>query len=114
MDSIFVLEGPRKISKASFGSHHGYTEILAAITEVRCFVNDLKFSNSTNSLAKPLFQVLAHHCSWFTDVFDRMNKDSAEVRWRQLSESDAPETAPLPDVLEQRCVNWGKGALFVL
>ena len=49
-----------------------------------------------------LYQVLAHHCSWFSDVFDRMNKDSAEVKWRQLSECDSPETAPLPDVLDQR------------
>merc|ERR1719403_6874 len=31
-----------------------------------------------------------------------MNKDSAEVKWRQLSECDSPESAPLPDVLDQR------------
>eukprot|EP00116_Pleurobrachia_bachei_P005635 sb/3465897/ len=47
-------------------------------------------------------QVLAHHCPWFTDVFDRMNKDAAEVRWRQLCECDNPESLPLPDVLDQR------------
>lgn len=50
---------------------------------------------------------MAHHCSWFGDVFDRMNKDSAEVKWRQLSECETPETAPLPDVLDQRCFPTG-------
>lgn len=47
-------------------------------------------------------QVLAHHCSWFTDVFDRVNKDSAEVKWRNICECDNPETAPLPDILDSR------------
>ena len=38
--------------------------------------------------------------NWFSDVFDRMSKDGRETQWRSLCETEAPETAQLPDKLD--------------
>ena len=34
------------------------------------------------------------------EMFDRMPKDGRETQWRNLCESDTPETVPLPDKMD--------------
>ncbi|KAK6187606.1 hypothetical protein SNE40_005595 [Patella caerulea] len=46
-------------------------------------------------------QVLATHFEWFQEMFDRMPKDGRETQWRNLCESDNPETIPLPDKMDE-------------
>ncbi|ESO89151.1 hypothetical protein LOTGIDRAFT_229063 [Lottia gigantea] len=46
-------------------------------------------------------QVLASHFDWFQEMFDRMPKDGRETQWRNLCESDNPETVPLPDKMDE-------------
>ncbi|KAK3577475.1 hypothetical protein CHS0354_032326 [Potamilus streckersoni] len=45
-------------------------------------------------------QVLATHFEWFQEMFDRMPRDGRETQWRNLCESDSPETVPLPDKMD--------------
>ncbi|XP_035829673.1 dynein heavy chain 5, axonemal isoform X2 [Aplysia californica] len=45
-------------------------------------------------------QVLASHFEWFKDMFDRMPKDGRETQWRNLCESELPESVPLPDKMD--------------
>ncbi|KAL4232681.1 hypothetical protein ACF0H5_007369 [Mactra antiquata] len=45
-------------------------------------------------------QVLATHFEWFQEMFDRMPKDGRETQWRNLCETDSPETTPLPDKMD--------------
>ncbi|XP_053397319.1 dynein axonemal heavy chain 5-like isoform X6 [Mercenaria mercenaria] len=46
-------------------------------------------------------QVLATHFEWFQEMFDRMPKDGRETQWRNLCETDSPETTPLPDKMDE-------------
>lgn len=34
-------------------------------------------------------------------MFDRMPKDGRETQWRNLCETDSPETTPLPDKMDE-------------
>ncbi|XP_071801693.1 uncharacterized protein [Asterias amurensis] len=46
-------------------------------------------------------QSLAIHYEWFQEMFDRMPKDGRETQWRTLGEHDTPETAPLPEKMDE-------------
>ncbi|XP_060567478.1 dynein axonemal heavy chain 5-like [Ruditapes philippinarum] len=46
-------------------------------------------------------QVLATHFEWFQEMFDRMPKDGRETQWRNLCETDSPDTTPLPDKMDE-------------
>ena len=48
-------------------------------------------------------KVLATYFPWFKEIFERMNKDSREVEWRNLCESDTPELQRLPDTMNTVC-----------
>lgn len=38
---------------------------------------------------------------WFSDAFDRMGRDGRESQWRSLYEAEIPETASLPEKLDE-------------
>jgi dynein heavy chain len=56
-------------------------------------MNEDQFSN---------LQILAIHYEWFQDMFDRMPRDGRETQWRNLCESEQPETQPLPDRMDEQ------------
>lgn len=39
--------------------------------------------------------------NWFSDAFDRMGRDGRESQWRSLYEAEIPETASLPEKLDE-------------
>ena len=47
-------------------------------------------------------QILAIHYEWFQDMFDRTPRDGRETQWRNLCESDTPETVVLPDKMDDQ------------
>lgn len=38
--------------------------------------------------------------NWFSEAFDRMSRDGRESQWRSLCEAEIPETASLPEKLD--------------